>query len=181
MHRQRLATGLTVAFAAMSALLAVAGILGNPIALVVALVFAGVAALLWYDASGRLASRIYRRVEQRAAVGGSGTRSSGDRGGFGAGPREDWDGPHQRRGRRRNQRARTSNGVRGQRGAVNAPDDGPLTAKQAYDVLDLEVGADDETVRAAYRDRIKDVHPDTPDGDEAAFRRVRSAYERLSD
>nr|WP_305794302.1 DnaJ domain-containing protein [Halomarina rubra] len=35
-----------------------------------------------------------------------------------------------------------------------------------------------ETVRAAYRERVKETHPDCG-GDESAFRRVRWAYEQL--
>ena len=46
---------------------------------------------------------------------------------------------------------------------------------------DVDVDADDATIRAAYRDRVKVVHPDAPDGDEAAFKRVTAAYERLVD
>lgn len=160
MHRKRLSTGLTVAFAGMSAVLAVVGALTNPVALVVAAVFAAVAGVLWYQASGRLASRVYRRVERQAAVDG------------GAGPRAEWTGPH-RRGRTR----RPPGGDRVERPA----DDGGLTAREASAVLDVEPDADAEAVRAAYRERIKDVHPDAPGGDEAAFRRVRTAYERLSD
>lgn len=180
MHRERLAWGLTVAFAAMSGALLVAGLLGNPLGLVVAAVFAAVAALVWYQASGRLASRVYRRVERRAAV-------DGGRGGFGAGPREEWTGPHRRRGR--GQRRQPEGAGRGEAGRetiggrrpVGATGDGRLTAREAYAVLDLEPGADADAVRDAYRERIKAVHPDAPEGDEAAFRRVRSAYERLAD
>jgi curved DNA-binding protein CbpA len=36
-------------------------------------------------------------------------------------------------------------------------------------------------VRAAYRDRVKEVHPDTDAGDEEAFKSVTAAYERLTD
>jgi curved DNA-binding protein CbpA len=34
-------------------------------------------------------------------------------------------------------------------------------------------------VRAAYRERVKEVHPDTEGGDEEAFKRVTRAYETL--
>lgn len=179
----------------MSAVLVAAGLVANPIALVVGVVFAGVAVLLWYQATGRLASRLYRRVERRAAA-GSGRGGAADgrggvadgrsgvadgRGGFGAGPREDWTAPNQRRGRRNRQRTQTTRGGTGQRSVRNGSGGGQLTAREAYDVLDLDAGADADAIRAAYRDRVKDVHPDAPDGDEAAFRRVRAAYERLSD
>jgi curved DNA-binding protein CbpA len=36
-------------------------------------------------------------------------------------------------------------------------------------------------VRAAYRERVKAVHPDTDSGDEEQFKRVNRAYERLTE
>jgi len=51
--------------------------------------------------------------------------------------------------------------------------DDPVAA--AFDTLDLPRDATPDDVKAAYRDRIKDVHPDHG-GDEEAFRRVREAY-----
>ena len=93
------------------------------------------------------------------------------RGGFGAGPREEWRGPG--RGRERSGRHRARRSRRDGRGG--------LAAGEAYDTLGLEPGADQAAIRDAYRERIKEVHPDTEGGDEAAFRRVREAYERFSD
>lgn len=184
MEQRRVVQGLTVTFGAMSVVLAVVGLVTNPIALVLGVFFAGVTGLLYYQASGRLARRVYRRVEQRAAVDGGtadGPREArAGRGGFGAGPREAWTGPRQQGGRgARDPRGASRGAQRSTRGA--APVDDGLTARQAYDVLGLEPDADQEAVRSAYRDRIKEVHPDAEGGDEAAFRRVRSAYERLAD
>lgn len=144
----------------MSLALAVVGLLTNPAVLVLAVVFGVVAGLMYYQASGRLARRVYRRVERQAAVDG-GARAGAD----GAGPRADWRAPGSRR--------------RG-RGRRNAEEHGP-TAREAYDALGVEPEADQAAIRAAYRERIKEVHPDAEGGDEAAFRRVREAYERLSD
>ncbi|GAB3024474.1 J domain-containing protein [Natronobiforma cellulositropha] len=45
----------------------------------------------------------------------------------------------------------------------------------AYEALGLPATADQAQVRAAYRDRVKDVHPDHG-GDEASFRRIQEAY-----
>lgn len=45
----------------------------------------------------------------------------------------------------------------------------------AFAVLGLPSGADTDEVRAAYRRRIKEAHPDHG-GDETEFRRVREAY-----
>ncbi len=175
----------------MTAALFAVGVIANPIGLVLAAVFALVTGLLWYQASGRLASRVYRRVEQQAATTDRGTRQTRrerrraeqGRGGFGAGPKEDWTGPRrgqrgQRRqgtgpfGRQRQQRRQRQSGPPQQTG---------LSVRQAARILGVEPGADESTVKSAYRDRIKEVHPDTEGGDEETFRRVQKAYERLSD
>lgn len=49
-------------------------------------------------------------------------------------------------------------------------------AVSAYEVLGLPAGASEDAVRRAYRERIKEVHPDHG-GDEAEFQRVREAYD----
>ena len=41
------------------------------------------------------------------------------------------------------------------------------------------LSADD--VKAAYRERVKETHPDSKTGDEEAFKQVNRAYERLTD
>jgi len=184
---RRIVTGLTVTFAAMSAVLVVVGLLTNPVALVLGIFFGGVAGLLYYQASGRLARRLYRSVEQRAAVDGGAERrrargARAGRGGFGAGPREEWTGPHQRRGRGGRRRAAgPGSGQTAAGGPTAGRRDEGLSAREAYDVLGLDPGADADAIRTAYRDRVKDVHPDAEGGDEEAFRRVRDAYERLAD
>jgi hypothetical protein len=48
--------------------------------------------------------------------------------------------------------------------------------RAAYAVLGLPAGADRNAVQRAYRERIKEVHPDQG-GDKAAFERVRDAYD----
>ncbi|MFD1511706.1 J domain-containing protein [Halomarina rubra] len=50
--------------------------------------------------------------------------------------------------------------------------------EEAAAVLGVAPDAAPETVRAAYRERVKETHPDCG-GDESAFRRVRWAYEQL--
>jgi len=52
---------------------------------------------------------------------------------------------------------------------------------EAFRTLGLEPGASDQAVQRAYRERAKEVHPDAPGGDTAAFKRVTRAYERLRD
>jgi len=48
-------------------------------------------------------------------------------------------------------------------------------AEAAFAVLGVPSGASDEEIRAAYRRKVKEVHPDHG-GDREAFRRVRDAY-----
>ena len=55
--------------------------------------------------------------------------------------------------------------------ATSAPD--PVAA--AFDELDVPRGADGDEVKRAYRERVKETHPDQG-GDEESFRRVREAY-----
>ena len=69
---------------------------------------------------------------------------------------------------------------RGRRGDHDEPGEHERvpTVEEAYETLGLEPGADLEAVRAAYRERAKETHPDLG-GDPEAFIRVREAYERL--
>jgi curved DNA-binding protein CbpA len=56
-------------------------------------------------------------------------------------------------------------------------------ARSYYDLLGVEPDADAERVRTAYRERVKDVHPDVSDRPDAAdrFRRLTAAKETLCD
>ncbi|MCT9819690.1 DnaJ domain-containing protein [Microbacterium sp. W1N] len=55
--------------------------------------------------------------------------------------------------------------------------DSPLSAS-AYDVLGVAPGVDDETLRKAYRLRLRQTHPDTG-GDAATFVQVQRAWELI--
>lgn len=85
-------------------------------------------------------------------------------------------------GRHRGRRRRRPGGSGGGRAGPRRPDPerDAITRSEALSVLGLEEGADDAAVRRAYRDRVKDVHPDQG-GDEEAFERVNRAYDRLRD
>jgi predicted outer membrane lipoprotein len=157
----------------MTAILLVGGVVYSPGLLLLAAVFGLVTYLLYEHASGRLLDRIYRGVERQAATGGA----DPERGGFGAGPREEWTPPREEQ--RRRARRRAGQRARQQRPAGGARD-GP-TPQEAYGVLGLDPGADENRVREAYRERIKEVHPDTESGDEEEFKRVREAYEVLTE
>lgn len=177
--------GLAAVFAGLFVLMAVLGFVYNVFLLVVAIPFGIVSYALWYHASGRLREQVHRRSR---GAGRARSQREAAAGGFGAGPREEWAGPWDgpsggsartgprgaggfgaqgrggQRGRARSARSRTTSG---------------LTASEAYGVLGLDPGAGPDRVRGAYRERVKDVHPDTEGGDEAAFKRVQEAYERL--
>lgn len=48
-----------------------------------------------------------------------------------------------------------------------------------HEVLDVDRDAPDAVVRGAYRAKVKQVHPDKPDGDEEEFKRVQEAREAM--
>jgi type II secretory pathway pseudopilin PulG len=202
----RLVPALAGVLGTITVVLTVLGVAYNPAILFVAVVFGAATYLVYYHASGRLAARVYRTVERQAAVDGGRTQrrrgrgsGRGPRGGFGAGPREEWTPPRdgatareagfgrgtaqagvgagqrQRRTRQRQQGRRT-----GQRQRAARTGAGPTTA-EAYRTLGLDPGADDASVKRAYREMVKEVHPDADGGDEAAFKAVTAAYERLTD
>jgi len=49
-----------------------------------------------------------------------------------------------------------------------------------YDILGIDSDADEDEIKQAYRNRVKQTHPDLG-GSEAAFKRVERAYQRLSE
>lgn len=128
----------------------------------------------WYRSSGKLRERIIQ----------SGTRSRRGRGsetgGFGAGPREGFESARGQRAREaweRRQREQRAGGARGGRGG---PQPSPSISKsEAYRRLGVEPGADESTVKRAYREKVKEVHPDRG-GDEETFKKVTEAYETLT-
>jgi len=177
----RLTKGVAVVFGVLTAVLTVVGILASPAVLFLALMFGASTYLMYYHISGKMAASVYERVERRAATGA--------RGGFGAGPREEWDPPRGGRARRaaervrqeraRRQQARRGGQQAGRRQRVQQPS-GPTPA-EAYARLDLDPGADENAVKQAYRERVKETHPDTDGGNEREFKRVKTAYETLTD
>lgn len=140
-------------FGVVAVVFVVLGVTVSPVALGVGVPFGIAAYILWYQASGRLRAR----VRWRADAGEDRRRRPGGRGSRHAtGPRPGADDP-------RPGRAEGSSGPR-----------------EAYEVLGVSPDADPATVRRAYRERVKEVHPDRG-GDEVAFKRVTRAYERLRD
>ena len=182
MQYERLTKGIAAVFGVLTAVLTVVGILSSPAVLFLALMFGASTYLMHYHLSGKMAASVYERVERRAATDG--------RGGFSAGPREEWEPPRDGRARRAAERVRQERARRQQaRGARQRAGrrrqrvqrrSGPSPA-EAYDRLDLDPSADESAVKAAYRERVKEAHPDTDSGSEREFKRVQAAYETLTD
>ncbi len=165
MNRQTIGYALVFVFGLMAALQAVLAIRFNLFFLLVAGLFGASAYLIWYHVSGRMEQRVRQTATRDPR--------STSRGGFGAGPREQ---------RFRDARGGSTRGRRGGDRTRRAPTstEGP-SRREAYRILDIGREADESTVREAYREKVKSVHPDTPDGDEEEFKRVTRAYERLTE
>lgn len=185
----RLIMGLASVFGGLAVLLTVVGIVYEPFVITVALLFGAVAYFMWYQASGRLSQRIYKRVEEQARANNG--QNEHERGGFGAGPREEWN-PRSEWARQngftteqhQQQTQQTQQTRRGQQGQSRSrsprPDRSTVTATEAYDILGLDPDADEAAIKRAYREKVKDAHPDTDTGSKEAFKRVNAAYERLT-
>lgn len=55
------------------------------------------------------------------------------------------------------------------------------SATAAYRILDVEPNASQREVKHAYREKVKEVHPDAERGSERAFKQVTEAYESLQE
>lgn len=135
-------------------LFVILGVRYNLLVIVLAVPFGLAAYLTWSAVTGRF--RLGRDPRARRSP-ASGTGRSGS-------------------ARRRRSRDR-------QRAGPDAPPTtgGIESRAEARRVLGVGPQADPETVRRAYRDRVKEVHPDADGGSERAFVRVRAAYETLRD
>jgi DnaJ-domain-containing protein 1 len=153
--RDRLVLAIAAVFAGLTVLLAVAALAVQPFLLLLALPFGAVTYLLWSHATGRLERRARRRVDGPSAGRGTSAGGAGPRGGPAAG------------------------GEAGRAPPRSTPS-GP-SRREAYRTLGLDPGASQAAVKRAYRERVKDVHPDAETGDEEAFKRVKRAYEVLSE
>jgi hypothetical protein len=164
--RSQLVLVLASVFAGLTVVLAVLGFAYSPVALAVSLPFGAVTYALWYHASGRLHERVRREAR-------TGRRTTTERGGFGAGPREDWTGPRGGGG--------GGGGFRDTRQRRTTQRMSGPSMRDAYRTLGLDPGADESAIKQAYREKVKETHPDTEEGTERRFKRVNEAYERLSE
>jgi len=76
-----------------------------------------------------------------------------------------------RRTRRNRRRARASR-------EPNRPTPSPSEARR---ILEVDDSAGEDDIKAAYRRKAKEHHPDTDSGDEETFKKVSRAYEALSE
>lgn len=176
MDRDRLNVVLASVMAGIAVSMVSLAVAVQPVLLVVALPFALAAYLMWQGATGGALFQSRRRragaaARRAAAETESGRRDPGDvfdGGRFGDGE----FGGRYADARQERRRARQ------RRGGASAPG---MSRREAAEVLGVAPDADGDAVKTAYRDRVKETHPDADGGDEAAFKRVAAAYERLSE
>lgn len=180
-ENERLIMAIAGVFVVLALVLGIVGIVYAQFVIAVALMFGVVAFLMWYQASGRLASRIYEGVEARARVNDRWRRRNENQrqqekrwqqrnrrwGNGNFDPRNSWTGQSTNTHNRQKRREQ--------------PDESTTQPREAYAILGLAPDAEEEEIKKAYRDRVKEVHPDTKGGDEEAFKRVTAAYEQLTE
>jgi hypothetical protein len=153
----------------------------QPLMLFVAIPFAAAGYMIWYHGTGRLAERMRRQAAREAASRRGRVGEGGNRDGPGDPQWADAD-FRQRRSRGPFGGARRSGDRRRARDTTDrAPRTNDMGLDRAYSVLGVDPGSDADTVRSAYREKVKEVHPDTEDGDEDSFKRVNEAYETLQE
>lgn len=186
-------------FAGLTAVLLIAALAVQPFLLAVALPFAATTYLLWSHATGRLAERARRRraaqnrddglgagrrgfadqVRERAGEAGPTDRGRGRTANAGRSASHS-GGADDRRRQAGSRRGAGKQRARGGAGPPNAERSG-LTPAEARRVLGVSPEADRDAITEAYREQVKQTHPDTAGGDEESFKRLNRAYERLNE
>jgi len=190
--RSMLLVGVGAALAGIAVVLAMLAVAFQPLLIFFAVPFGIAGYLIWYQGTGRLTARMRRQATRRRA-----RRARRGRPGFGvdtgsgsesdAGPR--WADAEFRRQRRRGETASGRRGAfdattgsrsRSRSGSARTTGRTGMGVEEAYRVLGLSPGSDADAVRDAYREKVKNVHPDAEGGDEESFKRVNEAYETLT-
>jgi hypothetical protein len=176
MVRDTVGLALAGVLAGLAAMLFVASIAVQPFLVVFAIPFAAGAYLVWqasigeYGARGVSGSEARRARARRARAANDRAASDGYRGTTAG----------ERRRSRNYERARAAGRrASGRERAREEPD--TLARREAARVLGVDADAEPAAVRSAYRERVKEVHPDTEGGDAEAFQQVNDAYERLQE
>jgi hypothetical protein len=184
-ERSTLLVAVGAALGGVAVMMGMLAVVYQPVLLFVALPFAGVGYLMWYQGTGRLAARTRRRAERERARQRARRRAgaTGDPAGGDDGPRWADAGFRDRHRSRDGPRgpfrggARSRAGGTGSRRPPGTPDG--MSVEEAYRTLEIPPDSAADEVRDAYRDKVKDVHPDTEDGDQESFKEVNEAYETL--
>lgn len=165
-HRETIVVGLAAVMGGMTAFMLVVGVVVSPFFFLLSVPFGGAAYVMWQHATGRLA---FDRVRATAA----GRMRSGP-----GNPRFDRERrtERSRRADRNRKRAHQSNGATA---GAGAPKTNRPSKREAFRTLGVESNASGDTLRRAYRRRVKEAHPDTDTGSREEFKRVNRAYERL--
>ena len=175
----RLLLGVAAVLAGTTVLLGVFGLVYNPVLLLATVPFAAATYFLWGSATGRLDERMRaqataRRADPRTGSGTGGPSIGAERSGW-----------RRERVRRAPGGSDTRSGPGASAGAGRPPPGrsraSGTSRSVAANVLEVDPDASESEVRRAFREKARELHPDAPDGDEAEFRRVRSAYERLTE
>lgn len=169
LDRDTLGIVLAGVFAGLAVLLAVVALAKQPFLLLAALPFAAAAYLVWMGATGRTPFGGTRRVSPEEARRARARRAERE------------PGPESTRSRF-GREARATGGSRASTSQQRAqPRSETLARGEAARVLGVDVDAEPAAIRRAYRESVKEVHPDAEDGDQEAFQRVNEAYERLQE
>ncbi|QLG63370.1 J domain-containing protein [Halorarum salinum] len=179
MDRDTLLLGLAAVFAGIAALMGVLAFTDSLFLLLVSLPFGVTAYLMWEHATGRLARRLREREAGRRTTADAEAGPGASRSRLGREARRRAEAGRRARGGRR--AGGTANARAGPGDTRGSPAAGTgMPVREAYRELGLSPGASRGDVKRAYRERVKETHPDSG-GDEEAFKRVNRAYDALRD